>query len=99
MFHILLLNRIIEHILSKVGVNMLLSAISSSAVNAIVTTPSLPQYGSLVVAGLLVLLSLKEVLSLSKLWNQNLNSSFNLVISPFVLCFTAIVAYKVGAII
>jgi len=78
---------------------MLLSVISSSAVNAIVITPSLPQYGSVVVAGLLMLLSLKEILSLSKLWNQNLNSSFNLVISPFVLCFVAIAAYKVGDII
>lgn len=77
------------------------SAISSSAVSAIAitTTPGIPQYGSIVIAGLITLLSLKEVLTKSERWNRNIKNSFNMVILPLVLCFATIVTYKVAAII
>jgi hypothetical protein len=82
---------------------MLLSIISSSAISssaiAISTTPGLTQYGSAVVAGLIMFLCFKEVLSTSERWNRNLNNSFNMVILPMVLCFVTIVAYKVNTII
>ena len=82
---------------------MLLSVISSSAISSsvisMVTSPGLPQYGSAMVVGLIVLLSLKEVLSASKYWNQFLNTSFNLAIVPLFLSFTFIVVYKVTEII
>jgi hypothetical protein len=77
---------------------MLLSITSCSAVSMI-TSPSLPQYGSAVIVGLIMLLCLKEILSTSERWNRNLNSSFNLVIIPLLLCFTAIVAYMVENIL
>jgi hypothetical protein len=64
-----------------------------------ITGLGLPQYGSAVVAGLIMFLSLKEILSTSEQWNRNVNDSFNLVILPLLLCFVAIVAYKVGSII
>jgi hypothetical protein len=64
-----------------------------------VTSPGLPQYGAVVVVGLIALLSLKEVLSASKEWNTSLNSSFNLVILPLLFCFGAIVFFKVSEII
>ncbi|MDD2613672.1 MAG: hypothetical protein PHH67_00230 [Methanosarcina sp.] len=82
---------------------MLLSIISSSAISSsaisMVTTPGLPQYGASVVVGLIALLSLKEVLSASEKWNSSLNSSFNLVILPLLLCFAGIVFFKTSEII
>lgn len=66
---------------------------------SMVTSPGLPQHGAAVVVGLIVLLSLKEVLSASTSWNKDLNSSFNLAIIPLLLSFTCIVVYKVSEII
>ncbi|WP_048174229.1 hypothetical protein [Methanosarcina siciliae] len=74
------------------------SAISSSAIS-MVTSPGLPQYGAAVVVGLIVLLSLKEVLSASEHWNRSLNSSFNLAIMPMLFSFAAIVIFKVAEVI
>jgi predicted CDP-diglyceride synthetase/phosphatidate cytidylyltransferase len=64
-----------------------------------ITTPGLPQYGALVVVGLIAFLSLKEILSASEKWNRSLNSSFNLVILPLMLCFAGIVFFKISEII
>jgi hypothetical protein len=64
-----------------------------------VTTPGLPQYGAVVVVGLIILLSLKEVLSASEKWNLSLNSSFNLAISPLLVSFIMIVVYKIAEIV
>jgi hypothetical protein len=64
-----------------------------------ITTPGLPQYGTAMVFLLIMLLFLKEILSSSHKWNKYLNNSFNLAIVPLIVCFTAIVAYKVLAII
>ncbi|MCQ1535081.1 hypothetical protein FTO70_05135 [Methanosarcina sp. KYL-1] len=74
------------------------SAISSSAIS-MVTSPGLPQYGAAVVVGLIALLSLKEVLSASEKWNKSLNNSFNLAILPLLVCFAAIVLFKISAIL
>ena len=74
------------------------SAISSSAISML-TTPGLPQYGATVTIGLIVLLSLKEVLSASEKWNKYLNNSFNLAIAPLLFSFAAIVFFKVLQII
>jgi hypothetical protein len=70
------------------------SAISSSAITMI-KSPGLPQYGSLMVAGLVLLLSLKEVISSSERWNKYLNNSFNSALIPLLLTFVAIVGYKI----
>lgn len=82
---------------------MLLSIISSSAISSsaisMVTSPGLPQYGAAVVVGLIVLLSLKEVLSASEHWNKSLNSSFNLAIMPMLFSFAAIVIFKIAEVI
>lgn len=82
---------------------MLLSIISSSAISSsaisMITSPGLPQYGASVVIGLIVLLSLKEVLSASEHWNKSLESSFNQTILPLIFSFVAIIFFKVGAII
>jgi len=74
------------------------SAISSSAIS-MVTSPGLPQYGAAVVVGLIILLSLKEVLSASEHWNRSLNSSFNLAIMPMLFSFVAIVICKIAEVI
>jgi len=74
------------------------SAISSSAIS-MVTSPGLPQYGAAVVVGLIVLLSLKEVLSASEHWNMSLNSSFNVAIMPMLFAFAAIVFFKISEVI
>lgn len=82
---------------------MLLSIISSSAVScsavSMITSPGLPQYGAAVVVGLIILLSLKEILSASEQWNKYLNESFNLAISPLIVIFVGIIIFNVAAII
>jgi hypothetical protein len=83
------------------GIVILLSIISSSAISSsaisMITSPGLPQYGAAVVVGLIVLLSLREVLSASDKWNKSLNSSFNLAVLPLLLCFISIVVFEVAA--
>ena len=85
------------------GIIMLMSIISSSAIasSAISMTTSLglPQYGVVVVVGLIVLLCLREVLSASRYWNKSLNNSFNLAIMPLLLCFVAIVGVEIFAVL
>jgi hypothetical protein len=63
-----------------------------------ITSPGLPEYGVAAVVGLIVLLSLKEVLSASEHWNKSLNSSFNLAILPMFVCFACFILYTVTTI-
>lgn len=77
---------------------MLMSIISSSAISMI-TSPGLQEYGVAAVVGLIVLLSLKEVLSASEHWNKSLSSSFNLAIVPLFVCFAFIVVVAAGAVV
>ncbi len=82
---------------------MLMSIISSSAISlsaiSMTTNLGLPQYGVAVVVGLIILLCLREVLSASRYWNKSLNNSFNLAITPLLVCFVAIVGVEVFAIL
>jgi len=78
-------------VLPSVGTS---SAIPSLTIS-MSTIPGLPQYWILVVIGLIVILSLKVILSPSKTENKDLDNSFNLVIIPLVICFAMVVAYKV----
>jgi hypothetical protein len=64
-----------------------------------ITAPGLTQYGTAVVIGLIVLLSLKEILSASGHWNKSLNSSFNMAITPLLVCFVMIVAFVTVSVI
>ncbi len=81
----------------------MLVGMSSSIISFIIASPSLisaistfglPQYSFLMVIALIILYSLKEILSSCKLWNNYLNNSFNLVIIPFIFCFVIIVIYR-----
>ena len=74
------------------------SAISSSAISML-TTPGLPAYGAIVVVGLILLLSFKEVLSASSLWGKPLRNSLDIGIYPLLLSFVAIVVFKVAEIL
>jgi hypothetical protein len=85
-------------LLSSVSSSIASSAISTSAITMI-TTPGLPQYGAAMVSALIVILSLKEILSSSQKWNKYLNNSFNLALVPFVITFVLIVLFNVVAII
>ncbi|MDD2438669.1 MAG: hypothetical protein PHD41_00370 [Methanosarcinaceae archaeon] len=76
----------------------IMSIISSSTMSA-ATSPGLPEYGATAIIGLILLLSLKEVLSASKIWNRYLNSSFNIAIVPLLISFGAIVVFKVAEIL
>jgi hypothetical protein len=92
----MLLSSVSSSILSSSAVSS--SAISSTTISMI-TTPGIPQYGAAMVSVLIVLLSLKEILSSSQKWNKYLNSSFNLGIVPLLVCFVAIVVFKVIEIV
>lgn len=86
-------------LLSSISSSMLSSSAAASSAISLMTKPGLPQYGAVVVVGLIALLSLKEVLSSSEKWNKYLNNSFNQAIIPLLFCFVAIVFFKVNAII
>jgi len=82
---------------------MLLSIISSSAVSSsaisMITSPGLPQYGTAVVVGFIILLSLKEVFAETEYGSTSLKSSFNLAILPLSVCFLLIILYKLVSIV
>lgn len=73
-------------------------AISSSSIS-MTTTPGLPQYGAIIIFGLIILLFLKEILSVSEKWNKRLNESLNIAILPLALSFVGIVIFKAASII
>ena len=81
-------------LLSSVASSIISPSVVSSSAISMTTSPGLPQYSALVIAGLFILYSLREILSSSEIWNKYLNNSFNLAIIPLVLCFAMIVAYK-----
>lgn len=62
------------------------------------TLSSLPSYGISVVIGLIILFSLKEILSASEKWNEEVNRSFNIVIIPLLIVFFGIVIFKLMSI-
>ncbi len=59
------------------------------------TLSSLPSYGISIVAGLIVLFSLKEILSASEKWDKETNSSFYIAIIPLLIVFFGIVVFKI----
>ncbi len=80
---------------------MLSSTIVSSSAGIIsaTSTISAPQLGVLGVVALIILLSLKEILSASKSWNKNLACSLDMSILPLLIAFFAIVLFKVTEIL
>ena len=85
-------------LLSSISSSIISSSASSTAVSMI-TTPGLPHYGALIVAGLIALLSLKEVLSGSERWTKLLTI---LLMWQSYLCFSVLrelLLFKVAAII
>ncbi len=79
---------------------MLSSIVSSSAgIISATSTISAPQLGILGVVALITLLSLKEILSASKLWSGKLACSLDMSILPLLIAFFAIVVFKVVQII
>jgi hypothetical protein len=102
---IVLLSSIISSsaVSSAVSSSAVSSAVSSSAISSsaitMITAPGLPQYGVAMVSALIVILSLKEILSSSQKWNEYLNNSFNLVAVPFIFTFLMILLFNVEKII
>lgn len=75
---------------------MLASTIISSSSGIIsAASTGAPQVGILGVAALILLLSLKEILSASISWNKNLACSLDMSILPLLIAFFVIVVFKV----
>lgn len=76
---------------------MLSSTIVSSSAGIISATSTIgaSQLGVLGIIALIILLSLKEVLSAAKSWNKNIECSLNMAIVPLLIAFFAIVVLKV----
>ncbi len=72
---------------------------SSAGVISATSTIGAPQIGVLGVVALIILLSLKEVLSASKSWNKYLASSLDMSIVPLLIAFFSIVVFKVMEIL
>lgn len=65
----------------------------------VTTTTGLPQYWSIVIVGLLILLSIMEVLAATRKWNRDINFSFNIAIIPLTLSFIVVVIFKATEVI
>lgn len=80
---------------------MLSSTVVSSSAGIISATSTIgaSQLGVLGVVALIILLSVKEILSASKSWNKNLACSLDSSILPLLIAFFAIVVIKVMEIL
>lgn len=80
---------------------MLSSTIVSSSAGIVSATSTIgaSQLGVLGVVALIILLSVKEILSASKSWNKNLACSLDSGILPLLIAFFAIVVLKVMEIL
>lgn len=89
--------------LTSIASVALASAVASATTNGGITsmtTPiGLPEYGVLAVIALVTLLSAKLMLAASTRWNNTIECSLDMNIMPLVICFAAIVIYKIIAII
>jgi len=74
------------------------SSTTAGAVSMTIPT-GLPEYGVLAVIALILLLSAKEILSVSDVWNKKLDCSLNMTTLPLLISFVAIVVYKISEII
>ncbi|AAM32751.1 hypothetical protein DU57_02905 [Methanosarcina mazei] len=63
------------------------------------TTQGVPEFCYITIIGLILFMIFKEVLSQSKFWRKDLESSSNMVILPLLISFSAIVAYKIAEIL
>lgn len=72
---------------------------SSSGIISATSTISAGQIGVLGVITLIILLSLKEVLSASGSWNKNLKCSLDMSLSPLLIAFIAIVVLKISMVV
>lgn len=72
---------------------------SSAGIISATSTIGAPQLGVLGVIALIILLSLKEILSSSKSWNKHLEGSMDMSILPLLIAFFAIVVLKVMEVI
>ncbi|MFY1112291.1 MAG: hypothetical protein AB3K77_11505 [Methanosarcinaceae archaeon] len=80
--------------------NLILNtAVSGVSACSISTGIYYPEYGAIITVGLILLLSLKEVLSASSQWSRDLNGSLNTAILPLLVSFFGIVVFKVLAIL
>jgi len=68
----------------------------SRGVLPIITPVGLPEYGVLAIIVLIVLLSVREVLSVSPNWSKSLDCTLKMAIMPLVIVFVAIVVFKLS---
>ena len=74
------------------------SVVSTSAIS-MTTDIGLPQYGVPAVIAFIIMLSAKEILSASHIYNRAINCSMNMSILPLLVCFSAIILSNVVAIL
>lgn len=71
------------------------SNIDYSGVKSATTTIGIPQYWSAIIIGLLILLSLMEILVATKKWNRNINLLLILQSFLLTLSFIGILIFKI----
>lgn len=88
--------------LTSIASAALVSAVASattSGATSVTTTIGLPEYGAFAVVALVTLLSAKLMLSASTRWNSTIKCSLDMSIIPLLISFTAIIIFKIIAII
>lgn len=75
------------------------SATTSNGVTSMTTPMGLPEYGVLAIFALVTLLAAKLMLAASTKWNNTIECSLDMSIMPLVVCFAAIVVYRIIAMI
>ncbi|WP_406656871.1 hypothetical protein V7O62_13545 [Methanolobus sp. ZRKC2] len=68
----------------------------STGILSIITPVDFPDYGLLAVIALILLLSVREVVSVSTKWSKSLECTFNMAIIPLLVAFVAIVVFKLA---
>lgn len=78
---------------------MLASIVSQNVIQcstvSITTSPGVPECWATAAISLIVLLSLREVLTTFRSWGQNLETSIDIGIFPLLYSFFAIVVFKI----
>lgn len=74
------------------------SVVTADAVS-MTASSGLQEYDILVVIALILLLSIKEIMSASDRWNKSLECFFYIAIIPLLVSFVAIIIFKISEMI
>lgn len=89
----------IKRLTSVIFYSAMSSNVISLSPHSLITAPRFPEFGYVAVIGLILFLSLKELLSGSNIWEKDMECSLNMGIVPLLISLSAMVVYKLLVIL